>query len=503
MFPPFVAGYIPRAFSPHIPSMSLHPLHPPLTTLATTSYLISIGLTTHSLLARPSILSIHDRYPSPLSPYAPLMGMYFVPQQLLQGLWLYRLWKTGGSTTSWLRGVGPESAPLVTEVDDDEDEATLVADDEADVEESRLYASKVPEEILPPAMPITDHTALPYPGTVPYSALRESNTVKKRTALSTAFYLPIYTLSNLFFILGLASFRQQTFVLALVSVATFTAINAVFVAARLGNLGLNLKGPPEGLRKCESRRLEVLLHWVVKGNVGLGCMLLLEVVGVLYLHHSMCPLSGKLFLGISVVTVAALSDVVLGVVMLFTSFALAMGQTGRWGAQLFILALIVGSVVGIKALVVALTESHVVDPNGIPSPSNSPPVGKYGALDVDQATGANTTTGLLTAASAILGSSSGRTARHGTSDVARGGGTPGGGDPRMSKDQGVGVSWNSEVVEVADGKDGVNVKAGFGGSNGKRVGSMPDGPVRKFAGELNAPQFHSHGEDERRCPPKK
>src|SRR5690606_37253820 len=71
--------------------MSLHPLHPPLTTLATSSYLVSLGLTTHSLLARPSILSIYDRYPSPLSPYAPLLGLYFVPQQLLEGLWLYKL----------------------------------------------------------------------------------------------------------------------------------------------------------------------------------------------------------------------------------------------------------------------------------------------------------------------------------------------------------------------------------------------------------------------------
>src|SRR5690606_30986212 len=95
------------------------------------------------------------------------------------------------------------------------------------------------------------------------------------------------------------------------------------------------------------------------------------------------------------IVISTFSDSILGATALFTAFALAMGQTDKWGGELSIFALFVGGIVGVRAMFVSLTQAHALDTDDITSSGHRQMRGGYGALDVDQSTGGNSTGGVV------------------------------------------------------------------------------------------------------------
>jgi hypothetical protein len=77
-------------------------LHPPSSTMGITlstaqvlaplSFAVDFGAQLYGMLSNPNMKQIHDRNMAAFSPYANMIGYFFLPQQLLQLWWLRRLW---------------------------------------------------------------------------------------------------------------------------------------------------------------------------------------------------------------------------------------------------------------------------------------------------------------------------------------------------------------------------------------------------------------------------
>ena len=61
--------------------------------LASSSFVVDFACQQYGLLTKPSMLEVHNRNLSFFSPYPYFIGAFFFPQQILQGIWLYRMWK--------------------------------------------------------------------------------------------------------------------------------------------------------------------------------------------------------------------------------------------------------------------------------------------------------------------------------------------------------------------------------------------------------------------------
>jgi hypothetical protein len=54
----------------------------------------------YGLFGHPNMQDIHDKHLSFWSPYPYFIGAFFFPQQILQLVWLYRLWKLDGNKSA-------------------------------------------------------------------------------------------------------------------------------------------------------------------------------------------------------------------------------------------------------------------------------------------------------------------------------------------------------------------------------------------------------------------
>jgi hypothetical protein len=60
--------------------------------LAPLSFAVDFGAQLYGMLSTPNMKQIHDRNMAAFSPYANMIGYFFLPQQILQVWWLRRLW---------------------------------------------------------------------------------------------------------------------------------------------------------------------------------------------------------------------------------------------------------------------------------------------------------------------------------------------------------------------------------------------------------------------------
>jgi hypothetical protein len=61
---------------------------------APASFVFDVAMQIYGMTSSPNKKDIHDKYPGAFSPWAPMIGFFFLPQQILQAVWLYRLWQS-------------------------------------------------------------------------------------------------------------------------------------------------------------------------------------------------------------------------------------------------------------------------------------------------------------------------------------------------------------------------------------------------------------------------
>ena len=61
--------------------------------IAPLSWAVDFGAQLYGMLSDPNMKQIHERNMSAFSPYANMIGYFFFPQQILQLIWLRRLYK--------------------------------------------------------------------------------------------------------------------------------------------------------------------------------------------------------------------------------------------------------------------------------------------------------------------------------------------------------------------------------------------------------------------------
>jgi hypothetical protein len=66
--------------------------------LAPLSFLYDFAAQQYGMFSSPNMLDIHNKNPAAFSPQPFFIAGFFAPQQVLQVVWLYKLWHRAGNT---------------------------------------------------------------------------------------------------------------------------------------------------------------------------------------------------------------------------------------------------------------------------------------------------------------------------------------------------------------------------------------------------------------------